>query len=186
VLERNPETISPDPLPGYAWLDAGGKVLHVEAARLEFRMARCWCASRQPVESGVDNTICYLNTDLDLTSAEDPTALAAAFEIGSIPPLHVTHAADGRWYATFETSAQFAEPEANIAAMLDVVESLARPLRSVWDACTRREFNIGYECGAEPWAFNQGLPAELLGRMAAVGASMRVTLYPGREPATPD
>jgi hypothetical protein len=27
----------PEPLPGYVWLDAHGKVLHVEAARLEFR-----------------------------------------------------------------------------------------------------------------------------------------------------
>jgi hypothetical protein len=134
----------------------------------------------------VDTTICYLNTDLDLTSAEDPTALAAAFEVGGIPPLHVTQGADGLWYATFETSAQFAEPEPNIAAMLAIVESLALSLRSVWDGCTRREFNIGYECGAEPWAFDQGLPAELLGRMAAAGASLRVTLYPDRWPATPN
>jgi hypothetical protein len=69
--------------------------------------------------------------------------------------------------------------------MLATVESLARPFRSVWDGCTR-EFNIGYECGPEPWAFNQGLPAELLGRMAAAGASLRVTLYPDREPAKPN
>jgi hypothetical protein len=26
-----------EPLPGYVWLDTPGKVLHVEAARLEFR-----------------------------------------------------------------------------------------------------------------------------------------------------
>jgi hypothetical protein len=132
----------------------------------------------------MDNTICYLNTDLDLASAEDLTALAAAFEAGGVPPLHLTDGADGLWLATFETNTQFAEPEPNIAAMLAIIESLARPLRSVWDGCTRREFNIGYDCGAEPWAFNQGLPAELLGRMAAAGASLRVTLYPDREPAT--
>jgi hypothetical protein len=90
------------------------------------------------------------------------------------------------WHATFETSAELAEPEPTIAAMLAIVESWPRPLRSVWDRCTRRELNIGYECGAEPWAFNQALPAELLGRMAAAGASLRVTLYPDREPATPD
>ena len=36
VLERNPEAIlNPEPLPGYVWLDTPGKVLHVEAARLE-------------------------------------------------------------------------------------------------------------------------------------------------------
>jgi hypothetical protein len=37
ILERNPEAMNPDPLPGYVWLDTPGKVLHVEASRLEFR-----------------------------------------------------------------------------------------------------------------------------------------------------
>ncbi len=50
----------------------------------------------------------------------------------------------------------------------------------------RREFNIGYDCGAEPWAFNQGLSAHLLGRMATAGASLRVTIYPDREQGTPE
>ena len=134
----------------------------------------------------MDNTICYLNTDLDLTSAGDLTALAAGFESGGVPPLHVTRRADALWYATFETSVQFTEPAPNIAAMLAIVESLPGPLRAMWDGCTQREFNIGYDCGNEPWAFNQGLPADLLGRMAAAGTSLRVTLYPDREPGTPD
>ena len=34
---------------------------------------------------------------------------------------------------------------------------------------------------ARPWAFNQGLSSGLLGRVAAVGASLRITLYPSRE-----
>jgi hypothetical protein len=131
------------------WLDAGGKVLHVEAARLEPRVAN-WLV-RQSSASGERGGY------YDLLSEHRPRP-------------HLGRRPDG---------AQFAEPEANIAAMLVIVESLARPLRSVWDGCTRREFNIGYECGAEPWAFNQGLRAELLGQMAAVGASLRVTLYPG-------
>lgn len=130
----------------------------------------------------MDRTICYLNTDLDLISTEDLTALAAAFEGRGAPPIRVTHETDALWYATFETTAQFAAPEPNIAAMLSIVESLAQPLRLMWDGCTRREFNIGYDCGGKPWAFNQGLPADLLGRMAAAGASLRVTLYPDREP----
>jgi hypothetical protein len=37
VLERHPEGV--ETLPGYVWLDTPGKVLHVEAARLEFREA---------------------------------------------------------------------------------------------------------------------------------------------------
>ena len=38
VLERHSEAIRhPEPLPGYVWLDTSGKMLHVEASRLEFR-----------------------------------------------------------------------------------------------------------------------------------------------------
>jgi hypothetical protein len=133
----------------------------------------------------VDGVIEYLNTDLDLVSSEDLTALAAVFEAAGICPLHVTHS-EARWCACFETRESWlpepraAGPEPNIARMLTVVESLAGPLRALWDSCSVREFNIGYDCGLEPWAFNQGLSAELLGRMAAVGGSLRVTLYPDR------
>jgi hypothetical protein len=37
VLERNPEAMNPESLPGYLWLNAPGKVLHVEERQLEFR-----------------------------------------------------------------------------------------------------------------------------------------------------
>jgi hypothetical protein len=129
----------------------------------------------------MDGKISYLNTDLDLTSSADLTELAAAFKAAGVSPLHVTHGEDGLWYATFETDEQHDQPEPNIAAMVMVAETLQEPLRSVWSGCTRREFNIGYDCGAEPWAFNQGLSSRLLEGIAAVGASLRITLYPDRE-----
>lgn len=129
----------------------------------------------------MDGLISYLNTDLDLTSSDDLTALAAAFRVSGVLSLHVTHGKDGRWYACFETAVDHTEPEPNIATVLAAVESLAPPLRAVWSGCSFREFNIGYDCGREPWAFNQGLSAEVLGRIAAVGASLRWTLYPDRE-----
>lgn len=132
----------------------------------------------------MDNKICYLNTDLDLRCRETLTALAGAFESRGAFALHVTENDDGLWYATFETNLQHTEPEANIAAMLAVVESLSDALRGVWNRCELKEFNVGYDCGAEPWAFNQGMSAALLGRIAAVNASLRITLYPDREART--
>jgi hypothetical protein len=36
VLERNPEAMNPEPLPGCVWLDTSGKALHVPSAALEF------------------------------------------------------------------------------------------------------------------------------------------------------
>lgn len=136
---------------------------------------------RPAEENAVNGTIHYLNTDLDVTSAEDLTALAAAFESRGFFVLHVTRRDDGLWYATFEVLDQHTEPEPTIAEMVAAVESLGDPHRSVWQGCTLREFNIGYDCGAEPWAFNQGLSCELLRRIAAIGASLRLTLYPDRE-----
>lgn len=130
----------------------------------------------------MDNTICYLNTDLDLISAVDLSALAAALETCGVFPLHVSRVDDGQWRATFETKRQFTEPESNIAAMLTAVESLTKSMRAAWAACKLRDFNIGYDCGVQPWAFNQGLSSELLWRMAKAGASMRITLYPDRTP----
>lgn len=127
-----------------------------------------------------DDTFYYLNTDLELKSSDDLTALAAALKVRGVFPLHLIHGEDGLWYATFEVYGRHTakEPEPTIAAMLVVVESLSDSLRIVWSGCTLREFNIGYDCGSKPWAFNQGLSSQLLGRIAAVGASLRITLYP--------
>ena len=120
----------------------------------------------------------YENTDLDLVSTGDVNALAEAFKAGGVRPLHVTLGCEGRWYSILETSEQFLEPEPNIAAMLAVVESLNGPLRLAWEACTLREFNIGYTCGRVPWAYNEVLSPEIVRRVAEAGASLRVTLYP--------
>lgn len=133
----------------------------------------------------MDRTICYLNTDLELISPVDLTALARVLKSHGISPLHVTLCDDDCWHAIFETADQHAEPETNIVAMVAAVESLVPRHQSIWHRCTQREFNIGYDCGDKPWAFNQGLSKELLGRIAALSASLRWTLYPDREPTSP-
>ncbi len=133
----------------------------------------------------MNGVIHYLNTDLDLKSIEDLTEFASALEASGVFPLHVERGDDRLWYASFETEEQHTEPESNIAEMLAVIESLNPLLQLVWSGCSLREFNVGYDCGAEPWAFNQGLSAGLLAQMGAVGASLRLTLYPDRDDASP-
>ena len=125
------------------------------------------------------SSIRYLNTDLELASPDDLSALAAALEAQAVVPLHLTRQADGLWYAAFETAEQHGEPEPNIAAML------AEPLRAVWAGCVRREFDVGYDCGGGPGAFEHGLSSHLLARIAAAGASLRLTLYPSESTRGP-
>jgi hypothetical protein len=115
-----------------------------------------------------------------VVSVSDLTAFAAALEDRGMFALHVTRTHDGEWLGSFETSDQYADPEQNIAAMIAIIESLPEPHRSAWRTCTRREFNVGYDCGVEPRAFEQALSSELLGRIASIGASVRLTLYANR------
>jgi hypothetical protein len=124
----------------------------------------------------------YINTDLDLTSSEDLSELAATLDAHGVSPLHVTRGEDGLWYATFETDEQFDEPEPNIAALLAAIDSLEASESQTWRSCQRREFNIGYDCGDEPWSFNQSLSSAILSRIGETGAALRLTLYPPREP----
>lgn len=131
-------------------------------------------------QTKVDGKIDYLNTDLDLRSSEDLSSIADIFKSRGVFALHVTHGDDGLWYATFETNDSFDEPDPNIARMLDAIELLRRRQKGIWTRCELREFNIGYDCGDEPWSFNQGLSNETLSRIASVGATLRWTLYPDR------
>jgi hypothetical protein len=138
------------------------------------------CKSPQAIERlGTVGCTSYLNTDLDLTSPGDLTALAATFEVGGASALavHAPQSENEPWSAHFEPDEQYTEPEQSIAAMLTIVESLPEDLRRVWTGCTERNFDIGYDCGSEPRAFNHGLSNQLLGRIAATGASVRITLY---------
>ncbi|MCE9555579.1 MAG: hypothetical protein K8T91_19700 [Planctomycetes bacterium] len=126
----------------------------------------------------------YLNTDLDLVAPISLKDLAAALESLGVFPLHVSHGEDGQYYATLETEVTHTDPDTNIAEMLTAIDALPQGVKHAWNACTKREFDVGYDCGDEPWAFNQGLTNQTLRRMADCGCTFRITLYPYREQGT--
>jgi hypothetical protein len=100
----------------------------------------------------------------------------------------VTQYSNGEWFCGFSTGGgNYDEPEPHLAAILTAIEGLDPPSRSAWAGCSRRVFDIGYDCGLEPFAFHQELSAETLARLAAVGAMLRITLYsdPEARPAEP-
>ena len=120
----------------------------------------------------------YLNTDLDLVCDVDPAVLAAEFEARDLAVS--VHAGDeGLFYVMCE-DCNDTEPEPNILRLLDAVDALTDASRELWNRCIKREFNVGYDCGDEPWSFNQGLSNDVLRRMADCGSTFRITLYPHR------
>ena len=120
----------------------------------------------------------YLNTDLDLVSVHDLTQFAAALETRGLLTLHVGRREDSLYLATFETNASHASPEDTLDAMLGIIEAFTQPERDVWDGAKECIFNIGYDCGSEPWAFKSTLSNSVLRRLARAGGALRITLYP--------
>lgn len=120
----------------------------------------------------------YCNTDLDISSPVDLALLVEEYVACGVYSLHPELRRGDHWFATLSTNEQYSEPESTISAMLDAIEAAPDQIKTIWNTCTLREFNIGYDCGDEPWAFNQGLSTATLRRMAALGATLRITLYP--------
>ena len=124
----------------------------------------------------------YLNTDLDLICDIDPTPLVAELDALDLYAdiVQTPHDGTGLWHVLCEDNSDTTEPERNVIGLLDAVDLLTEVAFAIWERCTKREFNVGYDCGDGPWAFNQGLSNDTLRRMAACGATFRVTLYPFR------
>ncbi|MBL8873477.1 MAG: hypothetical protein JNK90_27130 [Planctomycetaceae bacterium] len=120
----------------------------------------------------------YLNTDLDLVatcSLEDLRAEMVQHGLFG----RATPCDDGTWYAMFE-DCNADEPEPNIINLLDALDQLSPAATQVLQQCTRFEFNIGYDCGAEPLTVPQTISHATLRRIVEHGASIRITLYPYR------
>ncbi|MGC1309782.1 MAG: hypothetical protein WA885_21365 [Phormidesmis sp.] len=126
----------------------------------------------------MSNIIRYINTDLELVSAQDLADFATVLESKGLLALHVTCCEDKLWRAAFETAVDRPEPEAAITQLIEVIESLSEPAQTIWHRCVNRSFDIGYECGQQPPSYKQEISSDLLGRIASVGAALRITLYP--------
>ena len=117
-----------------------------------------------------------LNTDLDLVSSCPLDGFSDEMTAQNLCG-NVTQGDDGLWYAMFEDF-NADEPEPNIVKLLDALDRLSLRETQVLRQCHKIEFNIGYDCGDEPWSFNQGLSHDTLRRIVEYGAALRVTLYP--------
>ena len=120
----------------------------------------------------------YLNTDLDIESQIDLGPLSGELARRKWVVLHSGQHDDGVWRASFEHLWNSeAGPEQAIAGMLDVIERLPPPLKSLWTACGKRDFNVGIQAERRPHAFSHTFSNELLARVASAEASITIMLY---------
>lgn len=154
---------------------------------------RCRVRSRLDIdqwEVSMDGITQYRVTDLQLHTTDDLMELATALEAQG---MRVSHRelkiaeesqefyriaeTDRMWVFQLSCCDTYEAPEPEVAALLSIVESLDPRMRAVWNRCTRRFFDLGYDCGITPFSVRHEFSAETLSRIAAVGGELRITLY---------
>jgi hypothetical protein len=130
----------------------------------------------------------YLNVDLELDSEADLSPLAE--HLGDSVFVLFNGRVHDVYRLALETSCTD-EPElanrdssldadACIREFLTLVAQLPSPLRSLWDGCLSRVFDIGITAGAAPSAFIQTVCETTVHAITSVGGAIRVTIYPPR------
>jgi hypothetical protein len=127
----------------------------------------------------------YLNTDLEIESKSDVSKIVEEFG----KDVSVLHHGEMRGYqhASFEIPGSTAGADEVINSFCNLVEQLPKEVREMWDGCCAREFDIGYESGTAPQTFKSEIRAATVQRVAGIGASIGITIYPvsGEDDAVP-
>ena len=118
----------------------------------------------------------YLNTDLEIESKSDLSKIVDDFGDDVL----VLHHGEIRSYqhASFSVAGGSTDANTAIDFFCTLVESLPNEVRKTWDECCSRVFDIGYESGKSPQNFRSQIRASTIQRVANIGASIAVTVYP--------
>jgi hypothetical protein len=84
----------------------------------------------------------------------------------------------GYQHATFEIAGNTSGADEVINYFCSLVEGLPKEARDVWDGCCSRVLDIGYESGTSPRNFRSEVRASTIQRVAKIGASIVITIYP--------
>ena len=120
----------------------------------------------------------YLNTDLEIESEGDISKIVEEFDDDVL----VLHHGEVRGYqhASLEIAGSSAVTCADdiINSFCALVEALSEEARATWDGCCSKAFDIGYESGSSPPNFHTEIKAGTVERVAKIGASIVITIYP--------
>jgi len=118
----------------------------------------------------------YLNTDLEIESKSDISRIVEEFG----EDVMVLHHGEMRGYqhASFEIGGSIAGADELINSFCLLVEQLPKEVREIWNGCCSRTFDVGYESGTAPRNFKSEIRAPTIQRVAEIGASIMITIYP--------
>lgn len=73
-------------------------------------------------------------------------------------------------------------PEKTLQMLLNDLESSEILHHPQWGKTHSRVFDMGFDAGDKPWAYNQTVSSQTLARMAKFDISLTITIYPELHP----
>lgn len=122
----------------------------------------------------------FLNVDLDLKSRRDPALIARAWT-HHIVATHLDRIGRRHWWR-FNLASQPADPAAAIRRYVRLVDALPHAARTVWDQASV-ELDVGFAAPAVGSSREWLLPPAVVRGAAAIGAAVRITVYPPEPPS---
>ncbi len=122
------------------------------------------------------SNIRYLNVDLLINSKEDLTPIVDSFGEDVIALYNGEWGAHYR--ANFEIAGSHAASNEDISYFCSLVDGLEGEAKKLWDNALSKEFDIGFEPGSGPESYNTEIKPSIVKRVADIGASISLTIYP--------
>jgi len=118
----------------------------------------------------------YITMDLDLKARVDLTLLDAELRQAGLHGGANSH--NGKCWASYSSSKCCSRhPAETIDHFLGIVDGLSSEARDLWNRCSSRRFDLGFQGCDERFCSRWRLKAPLLRRLADVGGDLIVTIY---------
>lgn len=117
----------------------------------------------------------FLNVDLDIVSKAPLAPLIAA--LGRSVVVLYAGPEGRRHVAHLETARTSNDPSRLIRRFVDLVRTLPRAEKRLWDGAETREFNLGFQAAATPATFESRLDPAAVRAAASVNAGIGITVY---------
>ncbi len=124
------------------------------------------------------NEIRFLNVDLEIEASEDLQPLID--DLGEdVSVLHHGDNGSGFNFVSFEVKPSGARDiDGIIAEFCYFIENLSSDTKMIWDKSHSKKFDAGFQSGDFPRSYKTEIRGDTMQRIAKIGASIVVTIYP--------
>ena len=125
----------------------------------------------------------FLNIDLDLVTAAEPSRLLA--DMGDAVFVLYSGPTDDGHLTSLEIAGDSTTPESTMQEFRRILDQLEAPAKHEWLQARKKEFNFGFETEEAPKQVKFSLSPKVISMLAETGGSFGITVYRNAEITEP-